>query len=111
MGRNGAPSHLTPARKRLYRQLVADYGLEREPHALETLRLACEALDRCDQARDLIAEHGVMLTDRFGQLKPNPATMIERDSRIAAVRCFRELSLDTEYADSRPPRAGTGALS
>ncbi len=112
MGKSSAPAHLTPARKRLYRQLVADYALEREAHALETLRLACEALDRCDQARDLIAEHGVMLTDRFGQLKPNPALALERDSRIAAFRGFRELSLDaTEVVESRLPRAGTGALS
>ena len=114
MVKSAAPSHLTSARKRLYRQLVADYGLDREPHALETLRLACEALDRCDQARDLVAEHGVMLSDRFGQLKPNPAIAIERDARLGAVRCFRELSLDAaggDYTDSRLPRLGSGALS
>ena len=112
MVKTAAPSHLTPARKRLYRQLVADYGLEREPHALETLRLACEALDRCHEARQQLAEHGAVYEDRFGQPKASPWVAIERDSRVAAVRCFRELSLDAgEYTDSRPPRIGSGALS
>jgi phage terminase small subunit len=112
MAKSGAPPHLSPARRRLYRRLAADYQLGGEPHALETLKLACEALDRCDQARDLIAEHGVMVEDRFGQLRPNPAIAIERDSRIGALRALRELSLDaSEVVDSRPPRIGTGALS
>jgi P27 family predicted phage terminase small subunit len=112
MGRSTAPAHLSPARRRLFRRLVADYQLAGEPHALETLKLACEALDRCDQARDLIAEHGVMVADRFGQLKSNPAVVIERDSRTGALRALRELSLDaSEVVDSRPPRIGSGALS
>jgi hypothetical protein len=50
-----APDHLSDGSRNLYRQLAEDYELEREPHALEVLRLACEAIDRCDQAREAIA--------------------------------------------------------
>jgi phage terminase small subunit len=120
-GRNGArmsgmsaPAHLSPSSKRLYRQLVADYALDREPAAIETLRLACEALDRAAEARRELAENGAVYIDRFNQPKTSPWVAIERDSRIAAVRCFRELSLDGgsgDYTDARPPRIGSGALS
>lgn len=88
-----------------------DYQLASEPHAVRTLVLALEASDRCEEARRQLAEHGAVFEDRFGQPKTSPWVAIERDSRLAAVRCFRELSLDVEYTDARPPRIGTGALS
>ena len=111
MSRPTAPAHLSPSSKRLYRRIVADYQLGREPAALETLRLALESLDRCTEAREVIDQEGALYLDRFGQPKPHPAISIERDSRIAALRAFRELSLDSEYVEARPPRIGTGALS
>jgi len=95
----------------LYRRLVAEYGLASEPHALETLRLALEALDRCEQARIALATEGVVYVDRFGSPKSRPEVAIERDSRTAAMRAFRELSLDGELPEVRLPRVGSGALS
>ncbi len=97
--------------KALWRRLVAEYGLDGEPHALETLRLACEALDRCEEARLALAAHGTTYTDRFLAPKARPEVAIERDSRIAAMRGFRELSLDGELPAMRPPRIGTGKRS
>lgn len=106
-----APRHLSPSSRKLFRRVVADYELDREPHALETLRLACEALDRCAEARDVLAADGAILRDRFGQARAHPAVAIERDSRLAALRAFRELSLDGQAPeDVRPPRVN-GALS
>jgi len=90
---------------------VADYGLSDEPHALEVLRLACEALDRCEEARTALALHGTTFVDRFGSPKARPEVAIERDSRLAAMRAFRELSLDAEMPEALPPRLGTGARS
>ena len=112
MGKS-APSHLTPASKRLFRQLANDYNLWNEPHAIEVLRLGCEALDRGVQARQEIAANGAVYVDRFGAPRASPWTVIERDARLHAIRAFRELSLDavTSEYDSRPPRLGTGALS
>ena len=107
MSRPTAPLHLSPESKRLYRKIVADYALGREPAALETLRLACEALDRCTAAREVIDTEGALTIDRFGQSKPHPAIGIERDSRIAALRAFRELSLDSEFTEPRSPRTVT----
>lgn len=76
------------------------------------LRLACEALDRCEDARRAIATEGAIVTTRHGDRRPHPAVAIERDSRIAAMRAFRELSLDPEGpSEPRLPRIATGALA
>jgi len=55
-------------------------------------------------ASALIAEQGLTVTDRHGQVRPHPAVAIERDSRVAFVRVLRELGLSDEANDSRPPR-------
>ena len=49
MPRTVAPRHLTPRSSRIYRTVVDEYELADEPHALEILRLALEALDRADR--------------------------------------------------------------
>lgn len=100
-----APKHLSGGSDKLYRRLAEEYRLEQEPHALEVLRLACEALDRCAQAREAIERDGPFVTSRFGEKRPHPAIGVERDSRIAALRALRELSLDGEAPDDlRPSR-------
>jgi len=107
------PAHLSRSSRALYRRLVADYGLDEEPHALETLRLACEALDTCAEARAALAQHGMTYVDRrSGAPRARPEVAIERDARLAALRAFRELSLDGgPPPEARPPRIGTGARS
>ena len=106
-----APQHLSPSSKALYRELVRDFQLDTEPHALRVLTLAREALDRCEQARIALARHGTTSVDRFGQPRERPEVGIERDSRIAALRSLRELSLDAEVPEVWPPRIGTGVRS
>jgi P27 family predicted phage terminase small subunit len=97
-----APSHLTAATKRWWKSVLANYALQ--DHHLHLLRLACDALDRAEQARGALATHGTIYTDRFGAPHPRPEVAIERDSRISFARLCRELDLDTEMAEaSRPP--------
>jgi phage terminase small subunit len=113
MPRIVAPRHLSKRSKAIYRSVVADFDLANEPHALEVLRLALEALDRAEQARKQVAAEGMTYTNRFDEPRPHPAVAIERDSRIAVARLFRELSLDageaSEYLDEpRVPRVGGG---
>ena len=101
------PPHLTEASQRLFCRIVLDYGLKGDDPALTLLRLALEAADRADEARQRIAQDGVLLADRFGQLRPHPSVAIERDSRLAAARLLRELGLspdETAHDNNRPPR-------
>ena len=97
------PDHLSKQASAWWLSVVADYDLE--GHHLRLLQAACEAWDRCQQAREAVAEHGLTYRSANGDLKSNPAVAIERDSRTLFARLVRELDLDaTVPADrSRPP--------
>ena len=101
-----APKHLERATKAWWRALVDEYELE--PHHVRLLTLAAEAWDRCQQARQVLAEKGLTYEDRFLQPHQRPECGIERDSRIAFARLMRELALDVEPPRQlgRPPTIG-----
>lgn len=105
MSRRRAPAHLRPETRAWWRTVVADYSLEE--HHERLLTLACEALDRGFEAREVLAREGAYFTDRFGQRRGHPALAVERDSRLAFARVLRELDLDGEpLPDPRMPRRG-----
>jgi phage terminase small subunit len=96
------PTHLRSSTKRWWRSVVSGWQLD--DHHLHLLKLACEALDRAEQAREEIEKGGAVVKDRFNQLCPSPWVAIERDSRLAFARLLRELDLDGEpMQESRPP--------
>lgn len=97
------PPHLRPETASWWKAVVAEFDLE--PHHLRILRLACEAWDRGQEAREAIAEHGSVFVDRFNQPRARPEVAIERDCRISFARLMRELALDVDGPDdgSRPP--------
>lgn len=99
-----APSHLSEPARKWWRSVVTDYALE--PHHLHLLRLTCESWDRGQEAREVLATSGIMVTDDRGNIRAHPAVAVEKDSRTAFARLLRELDLDTEppaRAASRPP--------
>ena len=98
------PTHLRAETKRWWAAVVNDWGLE--PHHVRLLTLASEAWDRCQQARKLLATHGLTYDDRFGAPRARPEVAIERDSRLAFARLLRELDLDIDpptNVTARPP--------
>ena len=105
-----APRHLEPATKKWWKRVALEYELE--DHHLRLLTLSCEAWDRCTQARQALAEHGLTYLDRFDQPKSRPEISVERDSRIAFARLLRELALDFETpAEPSRPVAVTSMTS
>jgi phage terminase small subunit len=85
------PEHLAADTKRWFADVCAEYELA--GRQIMILVLACEAWDRCSQARAAIEEHGPVFVDRFGCPRARPEVQIERASRSAFVRVLRELDL------------------
>ncbi|MER8913736.1 hypothetical protein NKI32_07840 [Mesorhizobium sp. M0761] len=97
------PAHLSLAGKKWFRSVIENFDLDE--HHVKLLVLACEALDRGEQARVTLAADGVTFIDRFGCPRAHPCVAIERDSRLAYARLLRELALDFGDGEdvSRPP--------
>ena len=95
------PEHLSDEAAAWWRDVCGAYELE--PHHLKLLQLACEAYDRCQQARAAIDREGLTVPSGNG-VRGHPAIAVERDSRTAFARILRELDLDVETPrDVRPP--------
>lgn len=88
----GPPAHLSKDASAWWAEVVRDYNLK--PHHLRLLQAACEAWDRCQQARQAVAEQGLTFSDASGVIKANPAVAIERDARTLFARLVRDLNLD-----------------
>jgi P27 family predicted phage terminase small subunit len=97
-----APRHLKPATRRWFHAVADDWELD--AHHVRLLQLACEAWDRCQEAREVIAREGLTVQTREGGSKLHPACRVEDSSRIAFARLLRELDLDVDPpAESRRP--------
>ncbi len=99
-----APKHLQSETRQWFDEIVASYELE--SHHVKLLVAAAESWDRATQARKILADEGICVTDRFGQRRAHPMVNVERDMKGLFSRLIRELALDIEPPDSRPPRLG-----
>jgi P27 family predicted phage terminase small subunit len=98
-----APKHLSKEAKRIWRDIVAEYAID-DVAGLKILRVALEALDRAQAAREIIDRDGMTLTDKFGQTKSHPLLANERDSRAAFLAGVKALNLDIEPLHPGPGR-------
>ncbi len=98
-----APTHLRDETRKWFMRVLRDW--EMADHHIRLLTLAAEAWDRCQEARGILAQEGIAIPDRFGQLRQHPAVAVERDSRIGFARLIRELRLDVDDSGEigRPP--------
>ncbi len=81
------PKHLSAPARRLWRETVEAYELER--HHLELLERACRALDHAIEAEEILRRDGLVVEGRYG-VRAHPAVGIARDARIAFARLLRE---------------------
>ena len=96
------PRHLSKQMKHFFRQVCKDYELE--SHHKKLLKMACESYDRVEQARMVLKEQGLTITDRYGQLKSHPCCKVENDNKVIFARLLREIHLDVEQPETRIPR-------
>ena len=96
-----APAHLKAPTRQWFDQICREYQLESQH--LRILQLAAEAWDSYQGARDDLAEHGTTFKNKFGDIKPHPSVSLMQNSRLAFLRCLRELNLDVSPPDSPRP--------
>jgi P27 family predicted phage terminase small subunit len=101
--RRPAPDHLSDEMKAWWAEVTSAFDLN--SHHLRLLQLCCESLDRVKEARAILAVEGLMYTDGHGNPRAHPATIIERDNKIAAGRLIKELHLDPP-PDKKPGGIG-----
>ena len=94
------PAKLHARGKRLWQAVVADYVLD--PHDLETLEAACEALDQAEHHRCKIKRDGSTFKDFREQPKAHPSCAEYRAWLDTYRKMLRELALSAEPPDSRP---------
>lgn len=101
------PRGLSAKAQRLWRETTSTFVLE--DHHLALLEQAARCLSRIEEAEKIIAEKGLLLPDRWGVLKRNPACDVEDANRRLLKSYLRELQLDV-VADAeqlpRLPRTG-----
>jgi P27 family predicted phage terminase small subunit len=100
-----APKHLSKEAKKIWRALIFEYNIE-DIAGLKILRVALEAFDRAQSAREKIDLEGMTIKDRFLALKPHPLIACERDSRAAFLSGLKALNLDLEPLRDGPGRPG-----
>jgi len=61
--------------------------------AAAILGLACESLQRADEASAIVSREGMCVPDRWGRPQKHPATLLERDHRAAAAQSLQKLGL------------------
>jgi P27 family predicted phage terminase small subunit len=91
------PDHLSERSKALWADLVP--ARAKSPGRLALLQAALESLDRANEARESIAEHGLTTTTKTtGAVHVNPLVKIERESRQQFARIWSELNLGFDPA-------------
>ena len=98
------PSGLSREARQWWRKITAEWELD--DAALLLLESGLECFDRMREAQAQIKRDGITLTDRFGQVKQHPATLVERDSKSGMLRNLKALNLELEPLNDRPGRPG-----
>jgi phage terminase small subunit len=99
-----APPHLGEAGAALWLDIVRQYRIA-DGAGQALLTVAAECLDRMKEAQAAIREHGVLIRDRYGGLRQNPAIAVERAARDGMLAALKALNLDLEPLRDRADHA------
>ena len=89
------PKHFSTEARKIWREILDEYQIE-DSAGLRILRVSLESFDRAQSARKSIDKVGLLVKDKWGQVKPHPLLPIERDSRAAFLAGLKALNLDIE---------------
>ena len=96
------PARLSREARAWWRKISTDFDLD--DAGLLILASALECLDTVREAQEQVKRDGITIKDRFGQLKPHPATLVEANAKAGMLRAFKALNLDLEPLHDGPGR-------
>jgi P27 family predicted phage terminase small subunit len=99
------PKGLSKEASDWWKKIVSEYVLEDSAGYL-LLQVALESFDTMRACQKAIKEQGLYIKDRWGQLKVNPLTITERDSKAQLLASLKSLNLDIEVLRPTPGRPG-----
>jgi P27 family predicted phage terminase small subunit len=85
------PDHLGEPEKQIWADIVADWNGTRASFAL--LASGLEAHQRAREARETIADEGMVVVGRDGQPRAHPLCAVERSAATAFQRTFKQLGI------------------
>ncbi len=95
------PKKLSREAKQWWSKIVAEWSLD-DPGLMLLESAAGGFSTECATRRPCWKKTAPLSSDRFGQLKAHPATLIERDSKGTLLRTMRALNLDLEPLNEKP---------
>ena len=100
------PDGLSARAGALWGEIVAEYELD--TCGLLLLDNALSAFDRMRQAQARLKKDGLVIKDRFQQLRPHPMLKAEHDAKGAMLANIRALGLDLAPLQDGPGRPAGG---
>ena len=101
----GPPRPLGPPGAALWRSITRDYDVT-DAAGIELLCLACQALDRAEECREVIDEHGAaFIVQPSGMIRENPLCKTELANRAFVSKTLERLGVNDapKLANGRPP--------
>jgi phage terminase small subunit len=96
------PEWVQPPEREFWDATVRDFVIEGP--AVAMLEVACSAMQRLREARDILDREGLVIPGRYeGMTRQHPLVTVERDARVQLLRALRELDLE---GDSLPAPKG-----
>lgn len=106
---SAVPAALKRRGRQIWRETTAAFGavgLELDAAEQAFLTEACRTADRLDDLDETVRREGLILEDRFGQPRTNPAAIEARSQAVAFARLVAALRVPDEGAPGRPQRRG-----
>ncbi len=91
------PKHLGKRGRSWWEYMAKEHAMV--PSEFETLTLAAECLDRCDEARRTLDNEGMTVSTEAGSLKSHPALAVEARMKLVFVRLLASLKIKPDQAD------------
>ena len=89
---------LSKESQKLFDNIKRDYRISDEAGLL-LLQIVCESLDLIRSAQAEIKKHGLVVSDRYDQVKQNPASSILRDAKSSMLQALKQLNLDFDMKE------------